>query len=77
MKDRPSIPIGTYIVIDLTANNAGCYPDRETPPDFGYGVCRHGHGLQEFGDGYMSKDVATARAEILNAGGRATDIPNV
>jgi hypothetical protein len=65
-----------YVVVDLTANNAHCYPDRETPPDFGYGVCRQGHGLQEFGDGYMTEGVATARAAALNAGESATDITN-
>ena len=72
----PATPIGRYVVVNLTENNAHCYPDRETPPDFGYGVCRHGHGLQAFGDGYMTEAVATARAEALNAGLPATVVPN-
>jgi hypothetical protein len=71
------IPAGTFIAIDLTANNAHCYPDHDTPPDFGWGVCKHGRGLQEFGDGYMVESVARARAQALNEGKQATDIPNV
>jgi hypothetical protein len=44
--------------------------------DFGWGVCRHGFGLQSFGDGYMTQRVAEARAKALNEGRSATDIPN-
>lgn len=65
-----------YIVVDLTANNAHCYPDAKTPPDFGFGVCRQNHGLQEFGDGYMNEKVATARAAALNAGLPGSSIVN-
>lgn len=54
--------IGEYVAVNLTENNAHCYPDR-TPPDFGWGVCKHGSGLQHFGDGYMTEQVATKRTE--------------
>lgn len=68
---------GKYLVIDLTANNAHSYPDRNPPPDFGWGVCRQGYGLQEFGDGYMTKVIAEARAAVLNEGKQpATDVEN-
>jgi hypothetical protein len=67
---------GGYVVVNLTENNAHLYPEGEAP-DLGYGVCRHGHGEQSFGDGYMTKAVAEARARALNAGRPATDIPNV
>lgn len=70
------IPVGTFLAIDLTANNAHCYPDKDPPPDFGWGVCKHGSGLQEFGDGYMIEAVARERARALNEGKQATDIPN-
>lgn len=73
---------GLYIAIDLTENNRcqieqahELHPDRPRP-DFGWGVCRHGFGLQSFGDGYMTETVATARAHALNTGGMATDAPN-
>jgi hypothetical protein len=74
---------GRYLVIDLTENNrasidAFCerFPDRPRP-DYGFGVCRHGFGLQSFGDGYMTEEVAEARAIALNAGRPATDVPNI
>jgi hypothetical protein len=69
------IPAGTFIAIDLTANNPPRNDDH-VARDFGWGVCKHGHGLQEFGDGYMTEKVARARAEALNAGCPATIIPN-
>ena len=69
--------VGTYIAVDLTENNAHCYPDHDPPPDFGWGVCKHGHGLQEFGDGYMVERIAKQRAKALNAGKQATDIHNI
>ncbi len=67
---------GEFIAVDLTENNAHCYPDKDPPPDFGWGVCRQGYGLQEFGDGYMVERVARERARVLNEGHPATDIPN-
>lgn len=73
---------GRYIPIDLDANNRASIeawlernPGKEHVP-FGWGVCRHGFGLQQFGDGYMSEEVATARAIALNRGQLATDIVN-
>lgn len=68
--------LGMFVAVDLTANNAHCYPDTNPPPDFGWGVCRHGHGLQQFGDGYMTRDIAEQRAAALNAGLPATQIEN-
>jgi hypothetical protein len=50
--------------------------ERGTPPDFGWGVCRQGFGLQDFGDGYMNEQVATERAKTLNRGHPATNIIN-
>jgi hypothetical protein len=74
---------GRYLAIDLTANNrasvdAYCerYPDRPRP-DLGWGVCRHGFGLQSLGDGWMCQEVAEARAIALNHGHPATDVPNI
>jgi len=69
------LEIGDYVAIDLDENNAHLYPDQRT--EFGWGVCRHGHGLQAFGDGYMTERVARARADVLNAGRPATEVPNV
>lgn len=72
-----------YAAIDLTLNNKisideWCKRNPDKPrPDFGWGVVRHGFGLQSFGDGYMTQEVATARAKALNQGKMATDIPNV
>jgi hypothetical protein len=50
---HPPIKSGTYIPIDLDENNryaleerAKRCPDQEFPP-LGWGVCRHGHGLQD------------------------------
>jgi hypothetical protein len=43
----------------------------------GWGVCRQGHGLQQFGDGYMPKHIAEARAAVLNAGLPGTYVANV
>lgn len=57
---------GRYFAIDLTANNALCFPGRVV--DLGWGVCRQGFGLQHFGDGYMTEAVANARADALNHG---------
>jgi hypothetical protein len=72
---------GRYAPIDLDENNAHQlrqarerFPDH---PGFGWGVCRHGFGLQDFGDGYMSEEIATARAKALNEGRPATDVPNI
>lgn len=74
-KGTISVDVRKYLAIDLTANNAHCYPDKDPPPDFGWGVCKHGSGLQEFGDGYMVERIARARAAALNAGRSATTIP--
>lgn len=74
---------GRYRPIDLDENNRATIeawkarnPDRPAPA-LGWGVCRHGFGLQDFGDGYMSREVAEARAIALNAGRAATDVANV
>ena len=47
------VEIGEYIAIDLDENNRYAleerrkrFPDHEFPP-LGWGVCRHGHGLQD------------------------------
>jgi hypothetical protein len=69
-------PSGEYVAVDLTANNAHMYEEGNAP-DFGWGVCRQGHGLQAFGDGYMPKHLAEARAAVLNAGLPATYVANV
>lgn len=73
---------GRWLVIDLDRNNQTArdqyherFPDRPQP-SFGFGVCRHGFGLENFGDGYMDERVATARALALNRGGMATDVAN-
>lgn len=73
---------GRYIVVDLDENNRYSraayherFPERELP-SFGFGVCRHGFGLQELGDGYMDEKTAEARAKALNAGQPATSIHN-
>jgi hypothetical protein len=70
---------GKYLPIDLTANNPPRNPD-QVATDFGWGVCRQGYGLQEFGDGYMTEKVARTRAEALNEGkvaaGVTVGIPN-
>lgn len=74
---------GRYISVDLDENNrhsvdAYCarFPDRPRP-DLGWGVCRHGFGLQSFGDGWMSREVAELRAKTMNAGHPGTDVPNI
>jgi hypothetical protein len=67
---------GKYLPIDLTANNNPRNPEH-VAHDFGWGVCRQGYGLQDFGDGYMCERVARARAEALNTGCSATTIPNI
>lgn len=61
---------GRYIVIDLTANNRpSCdawherNPD-EPYPDLGFGVCRHGFGLQNLG--WLTEEEAIAQAARLN-----------
>ena len=77
---------GRYLALDLTANNrhsidAFAYLrailTRLPRPDLGWGVCRHGFGLQDFRDGHMSREVAEDRAIALNHGRPATDVPNV
>ena len=73
---------GEYVALDLTENNrasidAWCERNPGEPrPDFGWGVCRHGFGLQDFGDGYMPEHIAKARAIALNAGRPASVIHN-
>lgn len=62
-----------YIAVDLTANNAHMYDE---PIDLGWGVCRHGHGLLAFGDGYMNEAIARARADALNRGEVGTSVVN-
>jgi len=71
--DQPEV--GEYIAVDLTENNRPLNPD-EPARDLGWGVVRHGHGLQAFGDGYMTRTVAERRAAHLNAGGVGTDVWN-
>lgn len=70
----PTPANGDYVAIDLTANNAHIYPN--STPDFGWGVCRQGHGLMQFGDGYMVKEIAELRAVALNSGLPATVVEN-
>lgn len=52
---------GEYIAVEC---HGGIDPDS----DLGWTVCRHGYGVQAFGDGYMSHRVAAIRAGLLNAG---------
>lgn len=62
---------GRYLVIDMTANNsaaldAWCERNPGQPrPDLGYGVCRHGFGLQNLG--HLTEAEAIEHAERLNA----------
>lgn len=63
-----------YVAVDLTATNAHIYRGRVV--DLGWGVCRQGHGLQAFGDGHMTEQVARDRAAALNAGSVGTTVPN-
>lgn len=64
---------GRYLVIDLTANNrtsidAWCDRNPDKPrPDFGYGVCRQGFGLQRAPKPYLTKDEAEEWAKALNS----------
>lgn len=72
---------GDYIAIDLDANNQHSRDEwaarnGRQPDSFGWGVCRHGYGLQSFGDGFMSERVARSRANLLNAGLPASGMPN-
>ena len=82
--NHPAINLrnGDFIAVDLDANNDHArkrWAERHgrEPSSFGWGVCRHGHGLQHFGDGFMSERVARARATVLSEGRPATDVPNV
>lgn len=63
---------GRYIVIDLDENNRIAvegfmerHPDAERP-HLGFGVCRHGFGLQDFGPGVMEEAMANTLAKALN-----------
>lgn len=62
---------GRYCVIDLDANNAAAVNRmlRENPeakrPNLGFGVCRHGFGLQNLG--WLDEETATTYAKRLNA----------
>lgn len=82
-KGTPQHPAnyGRYLALDLDENNRhsrGAYRERtgREPESFGWGVCRHGFGLQSFGDGFMSQEIAEARAKVLNEGRPATEIAN-
>lgn len=67
MADGPSVvDADDYIAIDLGGLR-----------ELGWGVFRHGHGLQAFGDGYMTEPIARARAAVLNAGLPATTVANI
>ncbi len=73
---------GRYLALDLDENNRASREAWEKrtglqAQSFGWGVCRHGFGLQAFGDGWMSREVAEARAVALNHGRQATDVVNV
>lgn len=79
--DHPEIGLktGDYIAIDLDENNRYAraqYEKRngQPAPSFGWGVCRHGYGLQSFGDEPMTERVARIRAGLLNAGLPVTGI---
>lgn len=63
---------GRYLALDLTANNvhsidAWCARNPGKPrPDFGWGVCRHGFGLQDH-KGILTQAAAEEWATKLNA----------
>jgi hypothetical protein len=68
--------LGEYIAIDLDENNrhtreawAERHPGQPQRP-FGWGVCRHGHGLQDHGQdrgAVLTEAQARAWADELNA----------
>ena len=61
--DHDVLKPGDYVAVDLDENNRHMYPDTDT--NFGWGVCRHGHGLLRH-DGVMSELEARTWAGDLN-----------